>query len=144
MRLVLEVEGHGEGSATELPGDGAALIAFMSFAVVRGFGAMHPLVALADRLAEHHRVKLGPLTTFYERTPDDTEDLEKLEMAWQDPVPLRDALGALDAALARDPEAHAYLERAGAVDLPVQAEALRIHVDAAAAAGRRVRLVYDL
>lgn len=144
MRLMLEVEGDSEPSAVGLPGDGAALVAFMSFAVVRGFGAMHPLAVLADRLAEHHGVTLGPLTMFYERTPEDREDLEKLEMAWQDPVPLRDALDALCAALAQDAEARAYLERAGALELATQASALRGHVDAAAAASRRVRLVYDL
>lgn len=143
MRLTLEVEGD-DTSAPGLPGDGAALVAFMSFAVVRGFGAMHPLVSLADYVSGHHHVNLGPLTTFYERTPEDAEDVEKLEMAWQDAAPLRDALAALCDALADDARAHADLARAGALDLPAQARALFDQVEAAAARGRRVRLVYDL
>ena len=47
MQLWLEVEGI--PARFELPGGGSALVAFMSFAVSRGFGATHPLIALADR-----------------------------------------------------------------------------------------------
>lgn len=144
MRLALEVEGESGAPPPALPGDGAALVAFMSFAVVRGFGAMHPLVVLADRLASEHRVKLGPLTTFYERYPEDSEDVQQLEMAWQDAAPLRDALRALCDALNADQQARHLLQRAEATALPAQAEALLAHVAAAADRGKRVRLVYDL
>src|SRR5690606_38334283 len=64
VRLTMEIEG--EQAPATLPGDGRDLVAFMSFAVVRGFGAQHPLIALADRLHANHGVRLGPLTTFYD------------------------------------------------------------------------------
>ncbi len=47
---MLEVEGVGAMNA--LPNDGAGLCAFVSFAVSRGFGATHPLIALADRASQ--------------------------------------------------------------------------------------------
>ena len=86
VQLWLEVEG--DPGRFELPGGGSELIAFMSFAVSRGFGATHPLIALADRLHDEHKVRMGPLTTFYEAEAEDAEDREKLELALQDPAPL--------------------------------------------------------
>lgn len=142
MRLTFEVEG--EGLRPELPGQGAALVAFMSFAVSRGFGAQHPLIALADRLHDVHRVPMGPLTTFYEREAEDAEDRAKLEMTWQPAAELRDALERLIAAIRDDRQAQALLARGGAEDLPQQAEALLEEVRAAEAAGKRVRLGYVL
>jgi hypothetical protein len=142
VRLTIDIEGSGESAG--LPDDGAALIAFMSFAVSRGFGATHPLLALADRLHEAHRVRLGPLTTFYERDPEDSEDREKLEMAWQDAGPLRESLEAVVAAIESDEQA-ALFARRGAVDgLPAQARAAAAALAAAEQTGRRVRLVYTL
>ena len=83
MQLWLDIEGS--PVRRELPGGGSQLIAFMSFAVSRGFGATHPLIALADRLYSEHNVRMGPLTTFYEAEAEDSEDREKLEMTWQPP-----------------------------------------------------------
>jgi hypothetical protein len=100
VQLFLEIEG-GPGSVT-LPGGGAALVAFMSFAVSRGFGATHPLIALADRLHDAHHVRLGPLTTFYDAAAEDAEDREKLELAWQPAGPPRESLDALIAAVEGD------------------------------------------
>jgi len=142
VQLTFEVEG--EGLRPGLPGEGAALVAFMSFAVTRGFGARHPLIALADRLHDVYRVPLGPLTTFYEREAEDAEDREKLEMTWQPAAELRESLERLLDAIRDDEQAHALLARADARDLPQQAEALLDEVRAAEAAGKRVRLGYVL
>lgn len=142
MELRLEVEGV-PGTLT-LPGDGAALIAFMSFAVSRGFGASHPLIALADRLHDVHRVPMGPLTTFYEAAPEDSEDEQKLELAWQPPGALRDALEQLAAALDADPAAQTLARRGGAEGLGAQASALAGLLANPIEARQRVRLVYAL
>ena len=141
MRLTVEVEG--EGGAVALPGEGAALVAFMSFAAVRGFGARHPLIALAERAADLG-VRLGPLTTFYERHPDDAEDEANLERAWQDAAPLAESLAALGEALARDERAATFVRRAEAETLAAEAEALRAIAERAGRANRRIRLTYDL
>lgn len=141
MRLTVEVEG--QPGAANLPGDGEHLVAFMSFALSRGFGATHPLIALADRLAEL-RVPLGPLSTFYEREPEDAEDRAKLELAWQPAADLRVSLEKLLDALGADPLAQALLHRAHADGLPAQVEALLAMTVAAETAGNRLRLVYDL
>jgi hypothetical protein len=142
MQLVVEVEGEGEQAP--LPGGGEALVALMSFSVVRGFGAQHPLIALADRLQAEHRVRLGPLTTFYEATIEDSEDAEKLEQAWQDAGELRDTLQGVATALRADPQAQVLVERASARDLPSQVTALLVPVAKAANEGKRVRLSYVL
>lgn len=141
MRLTFEVEG--EPGKRELPGPTGGLVAFMSFAVSRGFGATHPLIALADRL-HALGVRLGPLTTFYDGDTEDSEDVEKLELAWQEAAPLRESLLAFAAAAEGDPQAQVFVRRAGAEDLPGEARMLAEAVGPAAAAGRRVRLEYRL
>lgn len=142
MRLWLEIEGSPE--QFELPGDGAALVAFMSFAVSRGFGATHPLIALADRLHDEHGVRMGPLTTFYDGETEDAEDREKLDMAWQDAAPLREQLTKLAAAVMCDPMCQTFARRGGAEELPQQALALAALLERPATTGARVRLVYAL
>ena len=142
MRLELEVEGQDERFTP--PGDGAALAAFLSFAAMRGFGAQHPLLALADRLHDRFHVKFGPLTTFYEATPDDDEDREKLEQAWQPAGPLREALECCTCAMATDEQCEALLRRGEAVDLPRQIASLMPLLKAAEQSGARVRMVYTL
>lgn len=141
MRLTVEVEGEGDAGA--LPGQGAALVAFMSFAAVRGFGARHPLIALSERVADLG-VRLGPLTTFYERGAEDSEDEANLERAWQDAGPLAKSLEALVEALAGDERAAVFVRRAGAESLAGAAAALRDIVENAGRAKRRVRLTYEL
>jgi len=128
----------------ELPGGGAALVAFMSFAVMRGFGAEHPLIVLADRMHNVHDVRLGPLTTFYDLDAEDAEDRAKLEMVWQPAAELRDSLEQLVAALDGDAQAEALLRRADATELPAQAHGLLEAARTAEAAGKRVRLGYQL
>ena len=142
MRLWLEVEGEPRG--IELPDEGADLVGFLSFAVSRGFGATHPLIALADRLHDEHRVRMGPLTTFYEAEAEDQEDVEKLEMAWQEPAPLREELLKVAVAIAGDPLAETLVRRANAGGIAGQASALAAALEPAVAAGRRVRMVYEL
>ncbi|HKS90460.1 MAG TPA: hypothetical protein VJQ83_00925 [Tepidiformaceae bacterium] len=142
MRLELEVEG--QDARFTPPGDGATLAAFLSFAVLRGFGAQHPLLALADRLHDRFHVKFGPLTTFYEAGPEDDEDREKLEQAWQEPGPLREALEACACAMTSDEQCQALLRRADATSLPAQAASLAAPLLAAEQAGARVRMVYTL
>lgn len=142
MRLWLEVEGEPGGIG--LPDEGADLVGFLSFAVSRGFGATHPLIALADRLHDEHRVRMGPLTTFYEAEAEDQEDVEKLEMAWQEPAPLREELLKVAGAIAGDPMAGALVQRANAGGLVGQASALAAALETAVAKGRRVRMVYAL
>lgn len=128
----------------QLPGDGASLVAFMSFAVSRGFGATHPFIALADRLHDVYHVPLGPLTTFYEATPEDAEDREKLDLAWQPASDLREAVERLGEALATDGQCAALLRRAGAESLPDEAAAMLPALRRAETAGARVRLSYTL
>ena len=140
--MVMEIEGQAE--PVQLPGDGKDLVAFLSFAVMRGFGAQHALIALADRLHTEHHLRLGPLTTFYDRNVEDIEDEQKIGHTWQPAGPLRDALSALSGALAADETARALARRGGAEGLAAQAEALLAPLAAAGAGGRRVRLVYEL
>ena len=131
------------GEADALPGDGAALVAFMSFAEARGFGARHPLVALAERAAALG-VRLSPLAAFCERGAVDAEDEALLERVWQDAAPLAASLAALAGALRADELARTLLRRAGADALPAEADALRALAERAASANRRVRLTYEL
>ncbi len=141
MRLTVEVEGEGDAGA--LPGQGASLVAFMSFAAVRGFGARHPLIALSERVADLG-VRLGPLTTFYERGAEDSEDEANLERAWQKADPLASSLEALGEALAEDERAAVFVRRAGAESLAGEVAALHDIAARAGRAKRRVRLTYEL
>ena len=125
------------GEADALPGDGAALVAFMSFAEARGFGARHPLVALAERAAAL-RVPLAPLAAFYERETSDAEDEALLERAWQDAAPLAASLAALAVALRGDELARTLVRRADAATLAAEADALLAVAERAARAGRRL------
>ena len=138
------LETEGAAAQEPLPNDGAGLCAFFSFAVSRGFGATHPLIALADRLHDQHRVRFGPLTTFYDGEIEDAEDREKLELAWQDASGLRESLTALVAALAADEQCQAFARRGGAEELGAEATALLAQVVIASEASRRVRMVYAL
>ncbi len=141
MRLHIEIEG--EPGERRLDSDGAQLAAFMSFANLRGFGATHPLIALADRLSEAHRVSIGPLTIFYGHDSEDAEDREKLEYAWQDPALLRDTAAASLQAVASDPLCQALLRRADSSELLRDLEQLvPITIDAVAA-GKRIRLSFS-
>ena len=115
----------------------------MSFAAVRGFGARHPLIALAERVAELG-VRLWPLTTFYERLPEDAEDEANLERAWQEADPLAASLDALATVLAGDERAAVFVRRAGAETLAAEAAALRAVAERAGRAKRLVRLTYEL
>ncbi|MGD9935440.1 MAG: hypothetical protein AB7T37_17220 [Dehalococcoidia bacterium] len=140
MRLVVEFE-DGQ-KPPQLPGDGSDFVAFMSFAVTRGFGASHPLIALAERLHSVHGVAMGPLTTFYGEEVEDAEDREKREMSWQDTATLREPVAAMAAALQSDDQAKALLRRAGAEGLAAQTVGLS---EALARSGSpRVRLGYVL
>ncbi len=116
----------------------------MSFALARGFGATHPLIALADRLHSQHQVPLGPLTTFYEADTEDAEDVAKFELAWQDPRPLREALALIANAIQDDAVTRSLALEANAGALPGQCEALVLLLERAEAAGARVRLGYRL
>lgn len=140
MELLLELEG--QGPLPPLPQAGANLVAFMSFAVMRGFGAQHPFIALADRLHDTHRVSLGPLTTFYEADIADAEDATKLAQAWQEAEPLLRSAAAIAAAIAADPQCQALARRAGAEGLAQELTALALHLSASG--GRRARLSYRL
>lgn len=140
MELVVDIEG--ETGSRSLPGSGADLIAFMSFCGMRGFGAQHPLIAIADRLHAEFRLRLGPLTTFYGADPEDAEDAEKLEKAWQDAAGLAETLDGVLDALASDRILQALLRRAGAEPLVEQAAALLGIAERAAARQLRVRLSF--
>ncbi|MGE3076516.1 MAG: hypothetical protein AB7N24_20815 [Dehalococcoidia bacterium] len=142
MQLWLQIEGSPE--RIDLPGGGSALIAFMSFAVSRGFGATHPLIALADRLHDQHKVRMGPLTTFYELEAEDAEDREKLELAYQSPSELATELEKLVAAMKADPACQTFARRGDATAITEQAAELVHLLAPPAAEGKRVRLVYAL
>lgn len=141
MRLHIEIEG--EPAERSLSTGGAELAAFMSFANLRGFGATHPLIALADRLAAEHRVAVGPLTIFYGHDPEDAEDREKLEYAWQDPELLRATLVATLEATQADAMSQALLRRAESADLLAEIEELIPITNDAARAGKRIRLSFS-
>lgn len=142
VQLWLEVEGSPDRA--DLPGGGAALVAFLSFAVSRGFGATHPLIALADRLHDEHHVRMGPLTTFYEAEAEDAEDREKLAMAWQDAAPLQEELRKIVSAFADDPQCAVFARRGEAPSIPGEADALAELLEGPRASGARVRMVYAL
>ena len=141
VRLLVEFEGPGD--VREVTGGGEALVAFMSFAVSRGFGATHPLIALADRLHDVHHVRMGPLTTFYDADVEDAEDAEKREMSWQPAAELDEALATVEAAIAGDEQCRQLLRRADAETLPAEVASLRCLLTAAKP-GSRVRLGYRL
>jgi hypothetical protein len=141
MRLLCDLEG--ESGVFTPDGGGAALVAFLSFAVSRGFGATHPLIALADRLHDVHHVRFGPLTTFYDVAEDDAEDRAKREMTWQPPGDLARALRDVLNAIESDPQCAALLRRAGAATLPAEALALAEFLEGLQP-GPRVRLGYEL
>jgi len=140
MRLVCEVE---DGEAIGPPGGGGALAAFLSFAVSRGFGAVHPLIALADHLHEAHGIPFGPLTTFYDIAEEDAEDREKREMTWQPAGTLAGAMRALAYAVASDEACRVFLRRGGAESLPAEAAALAARLESLPPQ-TRVRLGYAL
>lgn len=142
MRLQLETEGRPDLFTP--PGDGAALVAFFSFAVSRGFGAEHPLIALADRLHDQFHVRFGPMTTFYDGVVEDDLDREKLEKAWQEPRLLRESVEASLAAITGDAQCQALIAQADAGGIPGELAALIPPLKDAEAAQTRVRLVYAL
>ena len=142
LELMVEIEG--EGPQPPLPHDGANLVAFMSFAVMRGFGAQHPFIALAERLHGAHRVSLGPFTTFYEARIDDAEDAAKLEHAWQDLSPLHASAVAIARALEGDPQCQALVRRAAADGLADEVAALAAILSGCEDPNARVRLSYRL
>ena len=110
----LHVEMKDSEVELRLPNDGGDLAAFLSFANLRGFGATHPLIALADRLHDKHHVAMGPLTIFYGRDVEDDEDAEKLEKAWQPAGPLADSLDSVCTAFETDVQVLALARRADA------------------------------
>jgi hypothetical protein len=135
---------EGEPDDVTLPGGGRDLIAFMSFAAMRGFGAQHPLIALADRLHQEHQVRMGPITTFYDGRVEDYEDAEKIEHAWQPAAPLRAAFEQVAGAIESDVRSATLARRGGAGGIAEQARGLLPSLEWAAGVGRRVRLVYEL
>ncbi len=143
MKLIVEVEG--EGAFGSLPGEGADLVALMSFAVMRGFGAQHPYMDIVDRLHLDHDVRLGPLTTFYEGAVEDEEDAAKLEMAWQDAARLGASLEAMVRGLeAGDATLDTLVEQVYGEGLREQAAAVLAIARDAESKGLRVRLSYAL
>jgi hypothetical protein len=141
MRLCFESK-H-DPAPREAPGGAPALLAFISFAAMRGFGATHPLALLADRLHDAHRLTLGPLTTFYDARVDDEDDAVRRELSWQPAGPLVAALNDLAATLTEDPQCAALAERGGAPLLGTEARALATALDALGPAAV-VRLGYEL
>lgn len=145
MRLRVEVEdGDVVRELPPLPNGGAALVAFMSFAVVRGLGGQHPLTALAEHLRQDHRAPLGPFEAFYEGRVEDEEDAALLERMWQPAVSLREALAGLLGCLRSGDLGRALAERGAAGGLAAEAEALYAALESPANAGARVRLSYEL
>ncbi len=116
----------------------------MSFAVSRGFGATHPLIALADRLHDEHKVRMGPLTTFYELEAEDAEDRAKLELAYQSPSEVAAELEKVVAAMESDTACQTFARRGDATELTAQARALIRLLEQPASDGKRIRLVYAL
>jgi hypothetical protein len=142
MQLRVEVEGMEQHEP--LPGQGAGLAAFCSFAAMRGFGAQHPLLQLIERFDVGHGIRIGPFTTFYDASVEDAEDAEKIELAWQAPQPLEAAAEAAARALHEDEEAARLARDGGTPALATEMEALARAASRAAAAGARIRMTYLL
>lgn len=142
MQLYVDIEG--KRTAPALPGDGAAVVALLSFAAMRGFGAEHPLIALSERLQIEHHVPMGPLTTFYEGEVEDEEDARKLDMAWQDGRELLASIEGALTAMAEDERCSELVDMAGTPGLIDELRALASTVRPAVEGGARVRLSYAL
>lgn len=142
MQLYVDIEG--KGTAPALPGDGAALVALLSFAAMRGFGAEHPLIALSERLQMEHHVAMGPLTTFYAGTVDDEEDARKLDLAWQEAGPLLASVEGAVRAMTEDERCRVLVDMAGTPGLIDELRVLADTVRPAVEGGARVRLSYAL
>lgn len=139
VKLLIEFEDT--PGAHELAGGGGDLAAFLSFAAMRGFGAQHPLIALADRLHDAFGVPIGPFTVFYEAEPEDSEDREKLALAWQDVTTLDAAVSAALVAV-NDEQCMALVRRAGTP--AVFDDLATLHHDLAANPDTRIRMTYAL
>lgn|GEM_PF-937411 len=145
VRLRVEIaDEDGVRELPELPGGGAAFVAFLSFALARGLGGQHPLIALAEHLRREHRLRLGPFERFYEGVPEDEEDTALLERMWQPAAELEEAVNGLAACLERDELGRALAERGAAPGLLAEVAALRELLREPAARGARVRLSYEL
>lgn len=142
MELRIEVEGVED--VPPLPGNGAGLAAFCSFAVMRGFGAEHPLLALAERFDQQGGIRIGPFTRFYDASVADAEDAEKIELAWQQPESLRASAAAAARMLQEDPEAARLAAEGGTPRLGAELETLAGVAAQAAASGARIRMTYLL
>jgi hypothetical protein len=137
------IERREAGTPVVLAELGPELPAFLSFTVLRGFGASHPLIALADRMSTEFRVPMGPFSLFYDGDPEDTEDRERLEQAWQ---PAEALLGATRAALSvleLDAQSRALAVRGGGAALSEALQSLA-SVLSALDPGEPVRLTYIL
>ncbi len=145
MRLRVEIaDEDGVRELPELPGGGAAFVAFLSFALARGLGGQHPLTALAEHLRRDHRLRLGPFERFYEGVPEDEEDAALLERMWQPAAELEEAVSGLAACLESDELGRALAERGAALGLACEAAALRELLREPAVRRARVRLSYEL
>jgi hypothetical protein len=115
----------------------------MSFVVAYDYGSTHELAQLAQVLRRDLGVRLTPLATFYDAEPDDDEDRERLEKAWQDAGPLRETCENVLRAFAE----HGPRLRPMAQSAPRLEDLLRQLASLASAAeqrGARVRLSYRL
>lgn len=105
------------GSAELLAVLPESIPAFLSFTVLRGFGATHPLLALAERLQADFRVPMGPFSLFYDAEPEDSEDRERLEQAWQGAGILLGAVQSAATAFQHDELLQTLARRGGVPDL---------------------------
>lgn len=145
MRLRVEIaDEDGVRALPELPGGGAAFVAFLSFALARGLGGQHPLTALAEHLRREHRLSLGPFERFYEGVAEDEEDAALLERMWQPAAELREAVGGLAACLRSGDVGRVLAERGAAPALAEEAKALWELLEEPANRGAQVRLSYEL
>ncbi|MGE0057048.1 MAG: hypothetical protein AB7T32_03575 [Dehalococcoidia bacterium] len=88
--------------ATQMAGDSADLVYFLSWAFSARYGASHELAEASMLLRGEFGIDLRPLLTFADRDVEMEADAEMLEKAWQDAAPLAASCSAVVEALSGD------------------------------------------
>lgn len=124
-------------------GPADVLVYFLSLAFSTRYGSTHPLSQLAILLRAEHKINITPLTTFADRDVEEPADERELQRAWQEAGPLAAMLAQVNNVLASGDERIARLLE-DTPELPARLRDLERAADAAAAAGSRVRMTFEL
>jgi hypothetical protein len=140
--LIVELDPPGD-TPSAFSVDTAPLVYFLSFAYAARYGSQHELTKAALLLrGGEHKLDLKPLLTFADRDAEEPIDKRDLERAWQDAAPLAECCRAVVAAIDADASIREHL--AEFPTLRDLIEELGQIAEDAAAAGRRIRLTYEM